>query len=78
MNKQLGGGHMNDVDEAIAVTKHLMCVLEVIKEGGDNQPERLLDLRKRIAVGCLENISNVLSGESLPEDLAQMLLRKRN
>jgi hypothetical protein len=69
---------MNNVDEAIAVTKHLMCVLGAIKEGGDDQPEGLLDLRKRIAFGCLEDISNVLNGESLPEDLAQMLLRKPN
>lgn len=69
---------MNNVDEAIAVTKHLVCVLGTIKEGGYDQPEGLLDLRKRIAFGCLIEISDALAGEGLLEGPARKLLRKPN
>ena len=61
------------VDEAIAVTKHLMRLLNAAKADGDDQPQSLLDARKRIAFGCLQSIFNVLNGESLPEDLALAL-----
>jgi len=69
---------MNNVDEAIAVAEHLLTVLHAIKNDGDDQPQGVLDLRNRIAFGCLKSISDVLNGGSLPEDLAQVLLRKPN
>jgi hypothetical protein len=69
---------MNNVDEAIAVTEHLLKVLHAIKIDGQAQPQKLLDLRKGIAFGCLQNIADVLDGGSLPEELAQMLLHKPN
>lgn len=35
----------NSVDEAIAVTEHLLKVLHAIRNDGPNQPQGLLDLR---------------------------------
>lgn len=69
---------MNNADEAIAVTEHLLKVLHAIKNDGQAQPQKLLDLRKRIAFGCLRGIADVLDGGRLREKLAQLLLHKPN
>jgi hypothetical protein len=69
---------MNNVDEAIAVTGHLLKVLHAIKNDAQAQPQKLLDLRKGISFGCLQSMADVLDGGSLPEELAELLLRKSN
>jgi len=53
-------------------------LMHAIKIDGQAQPQKLLDLRKGIAFGCLQNIADVLDGGSLPEELAQLLLHKPN
>jgi hypothetical protein len=60
------------------VASYLHQLMHAIKIDGQAQPQKLLDLRKGIAFGCLQNIADVLDGGSLPEELAQLLLHKPN